>query len=184
MATAQAAPQFKIGDIVVEPSLGICSIEGVRKMNVDGAEDLFYIFEAGNAKVMVPRSQLPKRGIRKPMSRDDVKKILTMLKQPVSPTRGDARTQYLNYRDILKSGSPQKIAKLLRDLFTLDQSDGLKGKEKEIMEQAKRFLVDEITFVREAPRARAEEDVEESLRQMYKRKVAKDKEKTGAKKSA
>jgi len=120
--------EFKIGETVVEPTLGICNIEGVRKMIVDGIEEIFYIFESGNAKVMVPRSQLPKRGIRKPMTKDEVKRVFTMLKQPVSPIRGDARTQYLNYREILKSGSPLKIAKLLRDLYTLDQADELKGK--------------------------------------------------------
>jgi len=181
---ATAPLEFKIGDTVIEPTLGICNIEGVRKMTVDGVEEIFYIFEAGNAKVMVPRSQLPKRGIRKPMTKDEVKRVFTMLKQPVSPTRGDARTQYLNYRDILKSGNPQKIAKLLRDLYTLDQADELKGKEKEIMEQAKKFLVDEITYVRKVPKTRAQDEVAENLRQMYKRKVTKDKEKTATKKAA
>jgi CarD family transcriptional regulator len=183
MAETEKFPTFKIGDTVVEPTLGICNIEGVRKMTVDGIEELFYIFISGNAKVMVPRSQLPKRGIRKPMTREEIKRIYTMLKQPVSPTRGDARTQYLNYREILKSGKPQRIAKLLRDLYTLDQSDELKGKEKEIMEQAKQFLVDEITYVRNVPKTRTQEDIAESMRQMYKKKVSKDKEKA-AKKAA
>lgn len=183
-STKTQRPPFRIGDTVVEPTLGICTIEGVRMMTVDNIEELFYIFEAGNAKVMVPRSQLPKRGIRKPMTREEVKRVLTMLKQPVSPTRGDARTQYLIYREILKGGVPQKVAKLLRDLFTLDQSDELKGKEKEIMEQAKKFLVDEVTFVREIPKTRAEDEIEESLRQMYKKKVAKDKEKSAEKKDS
>ncbi|OPZ19715.1 MAG: RNA polymerase-binding transcription factor CarD [candidate division BRC1 bacterium ADurb.BinA364] len=180
MSEAKNLPEFRIGDTVVEPTLGICNIEGVRKMTVDGVEEIFFIFEAGNAKVMVPQSQLPKRGIRRPMTREEVKKIFTMLKQPVSPSRGDARTQYLNYREILKSGNPQKITKLLRDLYTLDQSDELKGKEKEIMERAKKFLVDEITFVREASKTKTQDEITENLRQMYKRKVTKEKEKPAA----
>jgi RNA polymerase-interacting CarD/CdnL/TRCF family regulator len=181
MGKGKSETPFRIGDTVVEPTLGICVIEGVRMMTVDGQEELFYIFEAGNAKVMVPRSQLPKRGIRKPMTKDEIKHIMTMLKQPVSPVRGDARTQYLNYRDILKSGSPQKIAKLVRDLYTLDQSDDLKGKEKEIMEQAEDFLVEEITFVKETPKTRVQDEILDCLRQMYKRKVTKDREKPAKK---
>ena len=173
MAKSKTKAPFKIGDTVVEPTLGICVIEGVRMMTVDGLEELFYIFEAGNAKVMVPRSQLPKRGIRKPMTKDDIKHIMTMLKQPVSPVRGDARTQYLNYRDILKSGNPQKIAKLIRDLYTLDQSDDLKGKEKEIMDQAVSFLVEEVLYVTDDSKTKVRKEIEECLGKMYKKKMEK-----------
>ncbi len=184
MADSPVQYDLKIGDTVVEPTLGICVIEGVKRLMVDGQEEMFYIFESGNAKVMVPRSQMAKRGIRRPMSREDIKKVYTLLKQPVSPLRGDARTQYLNYRDVLKSGNPQKIAKLLKDLYTLDQCDELKGKEKEIMEQAKKFLVDEITFVRDLPKTKAQDEITDSLRQMYKRKVTKEKEKIQAARKA
>ncbi len=177
MAETTVQGELRIGETVVEPTLGICIVEGVKSMIVDGQNEIFYIFESGNAKVMVPRSQIAKRGIRRPMTREDVKKVYTLLKQPVSPSRGDARTQYLNYRDILKSGNPQKITKLLKDLYTLDQSDDLKGKEKEIMEQAKKFLVDEITFVRDLPKTKAMDEISDSLRQMYKRKVTKEKAK-------
>ena len=82
----------------------------------------------------------------------------------------------------MKSGDPQKITKLLRDLYTLDQLDELKGKEREIMDQARRFLCDEIAFVREASKTSIMERINESLRTMYKKKVQKEREK--AKKQA
>lgn len=169
---------FKVGDVVVEPTIGICTVEGVRRMTVDKREDDYFIFHAGNARVMVPVTQVERRGIRKPMSRDEVKKIFALLKVPVAPNRQDARMQYINYREIMKSGDPQRITKLLRDLFTLEQGDELKGKEKEIMEQAKKFLVDEITYIRQSPKAKVTEDINEGLRQMYKKKLAKDRERT------
>lgn len=169
--------KFKIGQTVVEPTIGICTVQGIRRMTVDGMEENYYIFQAGNARVMVPKAQLQKRGIRKPMSKDEVKKIFSLLKVPVSPNRSDARLQYINYREVMKSGDPQKITRLLRDLYTLEQSDQLKGKEKEIMEQAKRFLCNEITFIRGVSKAKVMENINESLRVMYKKKVAKDREK-------
>lgn len=168
---------FKMGETVVEPTIGICQVAGLRRMTVDGVEEDYYIFQAGNAKVLVPKSQIPKRGIRRPMTKDEVKKIFALLRVPVSPNRNDARLQYTSYRDIMKSGDPQKITRLLRDLFTLDQYDELKGKEKEIMEQAKKFLCDEITHIRGASKTQVMETVNEALRQMYKKKVQKDKEK-------
>jgi len=168
---------FKIGEILVEPTVGICQLEGIRRMNVDGAEENYYIFKATNARVLVPKSQIDKRGIRRPMTRDDVKKIFTFLKIPVSPTRSDARLQYMSYRNVMKSGEPQKITKLLRDLYTLDQGDDLKGKEREIMDQARRFLCNEIAYVRQASKTTIMERINESLRTMYKKKLQKEREK-------
>ncbi len=173
--------KFNIGETVIEPTNGICTMEGMRKMTIDQKEMIVYIFQAPNAKVYVPADQVERRNIRRPMSRDEVKKVLSSLKQPVSPNRDDARLQYSTYRETMKSGDPMKIARLLRDLFILDQSDDLKGKEKEIMEQAKKFLCDEISFIREVSKSQVLEQINENLRQMYKKKMAKDKEK--AKKS-
>ncbi|MCC5875148.1 MAG: hypothetical protein JJU11_02910 [Candidatus Sumerlaeia bacterium] len=173
--------KFNIGETVIEPTNGICTMEGMRRMRVDGQDMTVYIFQANNAKVYVPADQIENRNIRRPMSRDDVKKVLASLKQPVSPNRDDARLQYSNYREIMKSGDPMKIARLLRDLYILDQADDLKGKEKEIMDQAKKFLCDEISYIRQVSKTQVLEQINEALRQMHKKKVAKDKER--AKKS-
>ena len=173
--------KFEKGETVVEPTIGICSVIGMKRMQVDGKPMTMYIFQAQNAQVLVPEEQVEKRGIRRPMTRDEVKRVLAALKQPASPNRSDARLQYVNYREIMKSGDPHKITRLLRDLYILDQNDDLKGKEKEIMDQAKKFLCDEISFVREASKTQVMETVNEALRQMYKKKVQRDKEK--AKKS-
>ncbi len=174
--------KLKVNDIVVEPTVGICEVEGLRRMDVDDAEHDFYILKSGNARVMIPVGQIERRGIRKPMTDEEVKKIFQQLKVPVSPSRGNTKAQYLGYREILKSGSPQKIAKLLRDLYTLEQIEELKGKERDIMEQARRFLCDEICFVTEQSRTRVMERINQSLKSMYKKKVARDRRKSKRKK--
>jgi RNA polymerase-interacting CarD/CdnL/TRCF family regulator len=174
--------KFKLGETIIEPTNGICVMRGMKRMTVDGKEMTVYIFDAQSAKVFVPADQVEKRNIRRPMNRDDVKRVLAALKAPVySPNRNDARMQYTAYREIMKSGDPMRISRLLRDLYILDESDDLKGKEKEIMDQAKKFLCDEIAFVREASKIQVMETINEALRQMYKKKIAKDKER--AKKS-
>lgn len=170
--------KLTIGETVVEPTLGICKIEGVKLMTIDDKEEIYYVFKSGNASVLVPKPQLEKRGIRKPMDEEDIKKVFTLLRSPVSPTRQDARAQYISYRDIMKSGDPMKIAKLLRGLYILEQSDELKGKEREIMDSARRFLVDEITFVKQTPKAKVTERINNALKTMYKKKMTKDREKT------
>ncbi len=167
---------FGVGETVIEPSMGVCQIAGIKRQSVDGRAEDYYIFSAGTAKVYVPMSQIENRGVRRPMTRPEVRKIYQQLKVPIHPTRGDARVQYLAYREVMKSGDPVKITKLLRELFTLDMMDELKGKEKEIMEQAKKFLVDEIAHVRDELKPKVLEDILECLEEMYRSKITKDKE--------
>lgn len=174
---------FKVNDTVVEPTIGICKIEGIVQKTVDNKTELYYVFEAeaNRTKVYIPKSQIKKRGVRKPMTKEAIKKIINMLKVPVTPQRTDLRTQYLTYRDIMKSGDPVQICKLLRDLYILEQSDELKGKEKEIMDQASKFLIEEIVFVKEDSKTKVTEQINESLKAMYKKKQIKDKGKKAAK---
>jgi len=179
-----AEMRFKTGDTVVEPTIGICTIEGVRRMDVDGRTDDYFILNppSGSSKVYVPRHMMEKRGIRPPMDKEHVRRLLTYLKTPVQVSREDARLQYLTYRDIMKSGDPVKISRLLRELYILDQTDELKGKEKEIMEQAKTFLIEEMVYVREMSRTKAGEAIDECLRVMFKAKQEAEKKIPKAKK--
>ncbi len=179
MASVTTRP-FRIGDTVVEPTLGICRVQGIRNMTVDDINEDYYVFQSAQASVMVPSSQLIKRGIRKPMSKEDIRKMTNTLRSPVTPVRGDARTQYLEYQATLKSGDPTRISKLLRNLFILDQNDELKGKEKELMEKARTFLVEEITFIQGTPKTQISGDIDDSLKQMYKKKLTKEKDATKA----
>lgn len=169
--------KFKVGDIAVEPTLGICRIEGAKIMKVDNREDLFYVFRSGNASVLIPKSQVERSGIRKPMDDEDIKKIFSLFRSPVTPVRQDARAQYISYREIMKSGDPTRIAKLLRNLYILEQSNDLKGKEREIMDSARRFLVEEVTFVKQLPKAKVTERINNALKTMYKKKQTKEREK-------
>jgi RNA polymerase-interacting CarD/CdnL/TRCF family regulator len=174
-------PELKVGEVVVEPSTGICTVEGLRRMQIDGRWDNFYIFQSGRARIMIPQSQVAVRGIRKPMSRAEIKKILSLLKVPVTPVRDETQPLYLAYRQILRTGDPVKITRLLRELYILDQGDELRGKEKDLLEHAKRLLCDEITFVKNASKIKVMEDINKCLQAMYKKKLAKDRQKTKAK---
>ena len=48
---------FDKGETVVEPTIGICTVVGMKRMNVDGQEMTMYIFQAQNAQVYVPEDQ-------------------------------------------------------------------------------------------------------------------------------
>ena len=139
------------------------------------SEDYFVFYDANNASLLIPRSKLKIRGVRPPMTMEDVKKLFVQLHQPTKPSRQEARVQYNVYREILLSGDPERICHMLRDLYALEQNNDLKGKEREMKEKAFDFLRDEISWVRddEDPN-KAGADITEALKQMYRRKVEKE----------
>jgi hypothetical protein len=55
MAKASSSSKFpfKLGETVVEPTIGICTVAGNAPHDGGWPERDFYIFQAGNAKVMV-----------------------------------------------------------------------------------------------------------------------------------
>lgn len=170
-----------IGEWVVEPTLGICQVQGIRYMKFNNKEEEFFAFHASsstsNASVLVPKSQLKRRGIRRPINLDKIKKLFVQLKTPTTPVKQEARVQYNAYNATLLSGCPNKISRMLRDLYSLEQGNDLKGKEKEMREKAFKFLQEEIAWVRgDKDTKKAEEEISEALRQMYKKKVQKDRE--------
>jgi CarD family transcriptional regulator len=173
--------KFKVGQVVVEPSAGICTVEGLSRMQIDGKTENFYIFQSGKARIMIPETQLPTRGIRKPMTSTQIKKIMSLLKVPVTPQRDETQPPYLQYREVLRTGDPLKITRLMRELYILDQGDELRGKEKDLLEYAKRLLCDEITYVKNASKTKVMEDINKCLQAMYKKKLAKDRQKAKSK---
>jgi CarD family transcriptional regulator len=169
--------EFKTGDKVIEPTIGICEIQGIRRMVIDGKLTDFYVFAGpNNATVLVPKHQIERRGVRLPMTKEETKKVIASLKVPTSPEKDSPHNQYTKFREVLNTGDPLKISKLLRDLYILDQNNALKGKEREIMEMAKKFLVDEICYVRDESRTKVTEEIEDALRQMFKKKAQKERE--------
>ena len=175
-AQKNTSDNLNIGDWVVEPTIGICQIQGIRTMKINNkSEDYFVFYDANNASLLIPRSKLKIRGVRPPMTMEDVTKLFVQLHQPTKPSRQEARVQYNVYREILLSGDPERICHMLRDLYALEQNNDLKGKEREMKEKAFDFLRDEISWVRddEDPN-KAGADITEALKQMYRRKVEKE----------
>lgn len=169
--------EFKTGDKVVEPTIGICEIQGIRRMKVDGKETDFYVFAGpNNTTVLVPKYQIERRGVRPPMTKEEIKKVMASLKVPTSPEKDSPHNQYTKYREILNTGDPAKISRLIRDLYILDQNNALRGKEREIMELALKFLIDEICYVREESHTKIKEEIDDALRQMFKKKAQKERE--------
>ena len=163
--------EFSVGETVVEPSIGICEIKGKTRLQIDDKIEDFFIFHSGTAKVMIPKSQLKKRGIRKPISPKEVKKIYKLLSDYKEVSRDVSRQQYINDMNILKRGNIIEIATLLKSLYTVELVTELKGKEKEIFNNAKRVVMDELMYVTKKSKAIVNNEIDKSLAEISKKRL-------------
>ena len=60
---------FKIGETVVDPQLGLCQLQGVNQLSLDGKTELYYVLNSRETKVMIPESQVIIRGLRRPVTK-------------------------------------------------------------------------------------------------------------------
>ena len=139
-------PLFKIGEIVVDPQLGLCGVSGLNVLHLDGKEELYYVLNSNNTKIMVPESQVVNRGLRKPVTKKEALGILDSLTQPVECRKTFLREQYPRDYAILKAKDLHGISRLLRELVILERKSMLTKRYKAISYECKNILNKELAY--------------------------------------
>lgn len=158
--------EFKIGDNTVYPSHGVGQICAIETKEYYGIQTTFYtirIFETG-AKIMVPQKTATSAGLRPIISSNDADKVFSILKK--SDVKIDNQTwnrRYREYMEKIKTGSTFEIAEVLRDLFILKSDKELSFGERKLMDQARTFLVKELSLSKDSP----EETVEDEIKKIF-----------------
>jgi CarD family transcriptional regulator len=154
---------FKVGDKAVHPAHGVGEITRIEEKEIAGNKSRFYvlrILESGS-KVMVPVDAAPRVGLRSVMSRKVAKTVLEVLaSDEVAVSSQPWNRRHREYMDMLKSGSPVEVAKVLRDLHRLKSDKDLSFSERHLLEQAFRLLVTELALARRCKESRVEEELQ------------------------
>jgi len=115
-----------------------------------GAKTDFYIIEIQETgmRVMVPKKNAANVGLRPIISRDEAEDVLTILKDRAS-VKSDFQTwnrRYREYMEKIKTGSIYEIAEVLRDLYWIKSEKELSFGEKNMMDNARKLLIKELTI--------------------------------------
>lgn len=154
---------FKVGDKAVHPAHGVGEITSIEKREIAGTKKSFYILKIVDSgmTVMVPTDGVERLGLRNVISKSDAKKVLEILKEDeVAVTSQPWNRRYREYMDMLKSGSPFEVAKVLRDLVRLKSDKELSFGERRLLDQARSLLVTELALARRCKEQRVEKDIE------------------------
>ena len=160
------APDFKVGDKAVHPAHGVGEVTAIEQREIGGTRAMFYILRIlDNAmKVMVPVSAATQVGLRSIMSDKEANEILsTMRAREVAVDVQPWSRRFRVYTEMIKSGSPTEIAKVLRDMNRLKFDKDLSFGERRLLDQARSLLLKELAFAKN----KTEADMAEEIRLIF-----------------
>lgn len=158
-----AQEAFKIGDKAVYPAHGVGEITDIQIKVIGGRERSFYVMKVieNGMKIMVPTETAATAGLRNVIGRKEANQVLEILKSDeIAVTTQPWNRRYREYMEMLKSGSPTEVAKVLRDLFRLKGDKDLSFGERRLLDTARSLLVTELALALETEEAKIDETIE------------------------
>ena len=158
------APDFVVGDKAVHPSHGVGEVTGIEEREIGGTRAKFYILRIldNGMKVMVPISAATQVGLRYAMSGTEANAVLTTLRaREVAVDLQPWSRRFRAYTEMLKSGSPHEVAKVLRDMHRLRFDKDLSFGERRLLDQAKSLLMKELALAKQVTEAQLAAEVTE-----------------------
>jgi CarD family transcriptional regulator len=137
----------QVGDKVVHPAHGLGEILAIEQREIGGTKGEFFIIRIldNGMRVMVPRASAQSAGLRPVMSAKEADKVLdTMKAREVAVDLQPWSRRFRAYTEMIKSGSPHEVAKVLRDMYRLKFDKELSFGERRLLDQAKSLLLKEL----------------------------------------
>jgi CarD family transcriptional regulator len=156
IVTNGPTPVFKIGDKAVHPSHGLGEITAIETREFAGTSGLYYILRIldNGMKVMVPTTAVAQAGLRSVMSSREADGVLaTMRAREVAVDLQPWSRRFRAYTEMIKSGLPHEVAKVLRDMHRLRFDKDLSFGERRLLDQAKSLLVKELAVAKKMTEA-------------------------------
>jgi CarD family transcriptional regulator len=155
---------FKVGDKAVYPNHGVGEVTAIEAKEIAGQKKTFYILKIVDtgAKVMVATDAAER--LRKVISRKEAQKVLEVLREKkIAVTSQPWNRRYREYVEMLSSGSPFEVAKVLRDLSLLKTGKELSFGERGLLDKARSLLVTELAVARRCKEERVQDEIEQIL---------------------
>ena len=154
---------FKIGDKAVYPAHGVGEVMGIESRDIAGTKKSFYILKLldSGMKLMIPTDGAERAGLRTVISKKDADRVLAILKSDeIAVDAQPWNRRYREYMEMLKSGSPFQVAKVLRDLYRLRGDKELSFGERRLLDQAQSLLVTELALARKVKEEKVAKEIQ------------------------
>ncbi|MBP5696458.1 MAG: CarD family transcriptional regulator [Treponema sp.] len=145
---AKPKTDFSLNQKVVYPSQGVGQITNIYKGEFNGESVYFYeiYIEVSDMYAKVPVANASKLGIRAIVSADEALKALNSITDEFEAPTSDWKLRYQMNMDLLKKGTIQDIAVIVRSLYKRSKVKELPILERKLYDSAKKMLEDEIAY--------------------------------------
>lgn len=146
---------FSVGEYAVHPSHGVGKVIAIEEKSFGGTKSVVYVMTivGSELKVMVPMTTASMVGLRPVMSTAESEAIFDVLGTPGTAVTSQTWNRRLRaYTEMLSSGEPKEIAKVLRDMHRLKFDKELSFGERRLLDQALALLVEEIALAQNSSR--------------------------------
>jgi CarD family transcriptional regulator len=159
--------KLEVGDKAVHPAHGLGEVIAIEHRQIGSMSGEFYIIRIldNGMRVMVPKASAPAAGLRPVMSGKEAEKVLeTMRAREVAVDLQPWSRRFRAYTEMIKSGSPQEVAKVLRDMYRLKFDKDLSFGERRLLDQAKSLLMKELAAAKKMTEAALQAQVDEMFK--------------------
>jgi CarD family transcriptional regulator len=156
---------FQVGDKAVHPAHGVGEVTAIERREIGGSAGSFYVLRIidSGMKVMIPLGGADTVGLRGVMSPEDADLVLEVFSssEKTSNTGPWNRRQRV-YNDMLKTGLPTEVAKVLRDLYRVKFGNAkeLSYGERRLIDHAKGLILKELSLAKRTTEIEMERQIE------------------------
>jgi CarD family transcriptional regulator len=156
---------YEIGDEVVYPHHGAGQVlkKEMKEVLGESREYLTIKILHNDMTVMVPCCNADKAGLRRVIGEDDVRKVLSVLRDDVSEMPKNWNRRFKHNREKIKTGDVFELSEVVRNLAIRESEKGLSTGEKQMYTRAKKILASELMYVLDMEEDEAESHLEDLI---------------------
>jgi CarD family transcriptional regulator len=163
---SQTQTEFKVGDNAVYPGHGVGTVMAIETKEISGKKLEFYVVQMKETgmRVLVPKGNTSSVGLRPVISKAEAERVMSILRDhPVKMDHQTWNRRYREYMEKIRTGSIYEIAEVLRALFVLRADKELSYGEKNMLENARRLIMVELSLAVEKSELESRPEMREML---------------------
>ncbi len=139
-------------------------VKAIEKREIQGKEQKYYVINIPISKmdVMIPRDNVGKLDIRSAVAEDKLKGILRSDYEGDGKVKKTWSQRHSSNLEKIKTGEIQATFEVIRDLIELSKEKALNATERDLLNNARRLLISELTIVKDITESQASDLLEKS----------------------
>ena len=154
---------FHLGDQVIHWAHGLGEIIELDEKVLSGHTDRYYVVQIRDMTIWVPITETGESSLRFLTPEGDFQKLFGILSSAGEPLSGDRFERQNQLAERLKDGSLESACRVLRDLALHKRVKKMNENDKSVQTRAKKFLLDEWSFVLSVSIQQADHDLQKLL---------------------